>query len=59
MMSLRTNLMNCNFLKYFSVIHAVSTSFGNQLIESKHNRVSQLLIQGQLMYISIDVSKEC
>ena len=37
--------VNCNFLKYFSVIHAVSTSFGNQLIESKHNRVSQLLIQ--------------
>ena len=39
--------VNCNFLKYFSVIHAVSTSFGNQLIESKHNRVSQLLIQLQ------------
>ena len=37
--------VNCNFLKYFSVIHAVSTSFRNQLIESKHNRVSQLLVQ--------------
>ena len=29
----------------FFIIHAVSTSFGNQLIESKYNRVSQLLIQ--------------
>ena len=43
--------VNCNFLKYFSVIHAVSTSFGNQLIESKHNRVSQLL--GQLKHASM------
>lgn len=37
--------VNCNFLKYFSVIHAISSSFGNQLTESKHNRVSQLLVQ--------------
>ena len=31
--------VNCSFLKYFSVIHVISTSFGNQLTETKHNRV--------------------
>ena len=37
--------INCNFLKYYGVIHAISTCFQNQLIDCKQNHVPQLLCQ--------------